>query len=270
MNYLSQQKIPDKLNLYRIAIGFIKNRIKWDLMKESRLSNIALNKLHNKYKGQGVVLLCNGPSLNKVDFELLKESGIFCIGLNKINLLFDQMKLRPDLIISVNKHVIKQNKKFFNSTTIPLILDSQAVDEIEKRCNVNFIHSLPFQLKFARDITGSVCQGYTVTYVALQVAYFLGFTEIALVGCDHNFVTKGSPNQTIVSGEKDPNHFSDKYFSGGAEWQLPDLLGSEMHYKIAREIFEMDNRRVVNCTEGGKLEVFERKELKEFIYDAQK
>jgi hypothetical protein len=144
------------------------------------------------------------------------------------------------------------------------------VNEIERRDNVNFIHSLPFQLKFARDITGSVCQGYTVTYVALQVAYYLGFTEVALVGCDHNFVTKGSPNETIVSGEKDHNHFSDKYFSGGAEWQLPDLLGSEIHYKIAREVFEVSNRKIVNCTEGGKLEVFERKKFNDFIHDASK
>ena len=265
MNYQSQQNTTDKLNVYRIALGFIKNRVKWDLRSESRVSKNGLQRLHNKYTGKKVVLLCNGPSLNNTDFNLLKNSKIFCIGLNKINLLFDRTDFRPDLIISVNKLVIQQNKEFFNSTTIPLILDSQAVDQVAKRDNVNFVHSLPFQLKFARDISGSVCQGYTVTYVALQVAYYLGFTEIALVGCDHNFVTKGSPNQTVVAGEKDPNHFSDKYFSGGVEWQLPDLLGSEIHYKLAREVFELSNRKIVNCTEGGNLEVFERKRLKDFI-----
>jgi hypothetical protein len=265
MSYISQIKLHEKLDIYRIAIGFIKNKIKWDIKKESRSSKIGLRKLKNKYKDKKLVLLCNGPSLNKVDFELLKKSDVFCIGLNKINLLFDDTDFRPNLIVSVNKLVIEQNQHFFNSTKIPTILDSSAVDKIKKRENINFIHSLPFQLKFAGDITGSVCQGYTVTYVALQIAFYLGFKNIALVGCDHNFATKGSSNMTVVSGDKDPNHFSDKYFSGGAKWQLPDLLGSEIHYKIAKEFFESKNRKIVNCTEGGKLEIFERMKLNEFI-----
>lgn len=269
MNYLSQIKLPEKLDLYRIGLGFVKNKIKWDIKSEARTSRKELSQLKNKYSGKKMVLLCNGPSLNKVDFQFLKDSGVFCVGLNKINLLFDRTDFRPDLIVSVNKLVIEQNADFFNQTEIPIILDSSAANKINKRKGVNFIYSLPFQLKFAGDVTGAVCQGYTVTYVALQVAFHLGFEEVALVGCDHSFATKGSSNMTVTSGQSDPNHFSDKYFSGGMKWQLPDLLGSEIHYKMAKEYYESKGRKIFNCTEGGLLEIYERKDLKEFINEGK-
>ena len=212
-----------------------------------------------------MIILCNGPSLNLVDFDLLKSSGVYTIGLNKINLLFEDTDFRPNLIIAVNKLVIEQNKDFFNSTKINLILDSFGNNFVNKRTNVNFIYSLPYQLKFAGDISGSVCQGYTVTYVALQVAYHLGLKKVGIVGCDHNFETKGSANMTVISGNTDPNHFSKKYFSNGDKWQTSDLLGSEIHYKIAKEYYEANNREIVNCTIGGKLEIFDRVDLNKFL-----
>lgn len=267
MNYLSQIKLKEKLNIYRIILGFLKNRFLWDLNIKSWISRSYFRKLKGTYADKKLVLLCNGPSLNKVDFELLKKSDVITIGLNKINLLFDKTDFRPDFIVSVNKLVIEQNKDFFNKTNIPLILDSSASACIKNNKNVNFLHSLPFQLKFAGDVTGSICQGYTVTYVALQFAYHLGFKKVALVGCDHNFATKGSANMTVESGAVDPNHFSDKYFSNGVKWQLPDLLGSEIHYKMAKEYFENDQRAIVNCTEGGKLDIFKRKKLEDFLKD---
>ena len=265
MNYFSQIKVKEKLNIHRFIIGFLKNRLLWDLNFKSWKSKRYFNKIKDSYKGKKLVILCNGPSLNKVDFDSLKESNVVTIGLNKINLLFERTDFRPDFIVSVNKLVIEQNQAFFNETKIPLILDSSSSKYIKNKKNINYIYSLPFQLKFARDVSSSVCQGYTVTYVALQIAYHLGFEKVALVGCDHNFATKGSANMTVNSGEKDPNHFSDKYFSKGLKWQLPDILGSEIHYKMAKEYYENDSRLIVNCTEGGKLDIFNRMTINEFL-----
>ena len=265
MNYIRQLNPSIRLSIYRFALGFLKDRIKWDLQKCARESKAAFKKNKNRYLGKKAVILCNGPSLNKVDFDYLKDSGVFTIGLNKINLLFENTDYRPNLILAVNKLVISQNQAFYNSTDIDLVLDSSSSKFIHKRKNVNFIHSLPFQLKFAGDISGSVCQGYTVTYVALQLAFHLGFEEVALVGCDHYFETQGSPNMTVISGEMDPNHFSSNYFKHGENWQLPDLLGSEIHYRMAKEYYEANNRVIWNCTEGGHLEIFNRKTIESFL-----
>ena len=95
-----------------------------------------------------------------------------------------------------------------------------------------------------------------MTYVALQIAYYMGFTEAILIGVDHNFATRGRANVTVVSEGDDPNHFSPSYFGPGFRWQLPDLVASERAYRLAKEAYEADGRRVLDATVDGKLKVF--------------
>jgi hypothetical protein len=254
--------ISDTNNPYRNSLKNIFDRMKWDLDSESWKSRANLKKIYNSHFGQNAVILCNGPSLLKTDLTLLKDTYTF--GLNKINLLFDKNNFRPNSIISVNKFVIEQNEKFFNETQIPLFLDSLSKQHIKSRNNITFLHSSN-QIKFARDVSVSLWQGATVTYVALQIAYHMGFKNVALVGCDHNFAVKGPANETVISGNKDESHFDPNYFAGGVKWQLPDLATSEYGYTLAREAFIASGRKIFNCTEGGNLEVFERIKLDYFI-----
>jgi hypothetical protein len=84
----------------------------------------------------------------------------------------------------------------------------------------------------------------------------MGFSQAILVGVDHNFVTKGTANQAIISQGDDPNHFAPNYFGKGFKWQLPDLAGSERAYILAREAYSQAGRQVVDATVGGKLTIF--------------
>ena len=259
-------KILNTLNPYRRAASLIWNRLKWDINFRSFISRYRLKKMKGKYDGEKCVILCNGPSLLDVDFELLNNSGVYCFGLNKINLLFDKVNFTPDAIVSVNPFVIEQNKEFFNDTDIPMFLDSCAFQlGIKNKSTFNYLHSSNFRGEFAKDCSLSINQGHTVTFVAMQLAFHLGFKEVALVGCDHNFVSKGPANKTVVSGETDPNHFDPNYFSGGVKWQLPDLFQSEVAYQEAKIQFEESGRVIKNCTSGGKLEIFDRMKLVEFL-----
>lgn len=251
------------LNPYRRAIDMAARRILWDFNLESWRSRAKLRRLKDQYNDRRAVILCNGPSLNRVDFGML--DGVFCFGLNKINLIFDRTSFRPDCIVAVNSFVIEQNAEFYNKTDLPLFISSAGVRNVRPRQNVSFIHTTDIQ-KFARDVTVSVFEGYTVTFVALQIAFHLGFRDVALVGADHNFATKGPANTTVVSGEKDESHFDPRYFSGGVKWQLPDLFQSEVAYTMARDVYDAFGRKIVNATDGGNLEVFERQSLSDFIY----
>ena len=49
------------------------------------------------------------------------------------------------------------------------------------------------------------------------------------------------------------------------KWELPSIGASTFHYDVAKEVFESRGREIVNCTEGGKLEVFPRQSLREFL-----
>jgi len=119
--------------------------------------------------------------------------------------------------------------------------------------------------KFAHNCRMDIYQGYTVTYVALQLAFHFGFKDVALIGCDHNFVSTGKANMTILAGERDYNHFDPNYFPKGCNWQLPDIIQSEISYLLARNAYEEVGRSIINATEGGKLEIFEKMSLSEFL-----
>ena len=250
------------LNPYRQAFSKVRRRLLWDLKKQSRVSRKHLRSVLGKYENQKAVIVCNGPSLLKTDFSLL--NGIFCFGLNKINLLFDKTDWRPSAIVSVNRHVIEQNRDFFCETDIPLYLSRFAVSEIAARPKVCFLDTTAGTGVFARDCSMTMAEGFTVTYAAMQLAFHMGFSKVALIGCDHNFATRGPANKAVKAEETDPNHFDPKYFADGVTWQLPDLVQSELHYQIALEKYLESERHIFNCTEGGKLEIYPRMTLEQF------
>jgi hypothetical protein len=250
------------INPYLFGLYEILNRVKWDLQSQSWSSRKKLNQYRDRYYGKKAVIACNGPSLLKSDLSLLE--GVFTFGLNKIDLLFDKSDFRPACIVAVNPYVIEQNTAFYNSTKIPLFLDSCATRKVLNRDDVAFLHS-SIQNKFAQDCSISIYQGYTVTFVAMQLAFHMGFTKVAVIGCDHSFTTKGIPNTTVISGAEDPNHFDPQYFAGGVEWQLPDLYASAASYDLAKSVYQSDGRELVNCTEGGELDVLDRKTLSDFV-----
>ena len=262
MNEFIKNK-PNALNPYNEGARIILSRLLWDLNVQSIISRNKLNILKNKYVNNKAVIICNGPSLNQIDLNKLKN--IYTFGLNKINLLFDRSDFRPSCIVSCNPYVIEQNANFYNSTKIPLFLDSFALrrNYVRPRKNIVYFHST--NKGFARDCSLSIHQGYTITYVALQLAYHMGFKEVALVGADHNFCTRGPANKVVDAQKVDNNHFDKRYFSGDMKWQLPDLLNSEVSYELAKENYECFGRKIYNSTVGGNLELFERINLDKFI-----
>src|SRR5262249_12409911 len=99
--------------------------------------------------------------------------------------------------------------------------------------------------RFSKNAARGAWAGGTVTYASMQLAYYMGFDEVVLIGVDHSFVDKGPPNRTVESKGADPNHFHPEYFGEGFRWQLPDLEMSERAYEMARRAFEADGRRIV-------------------------
>ena len=251
------------LNPYYWSLRYLAKRLLWDLFPLSWVYRSKLKKIRNKYHGQKAVILCNGPSLIDVDFQQLK--GVYTFGLNKVNLLFDKTDFRPSCIVAVNPFVLLQNKQFYENTDIPLFLDQKAISiPVSYRSNRILLSSsnIPF---FARDCSMSIFQGYTVTYVAMQLAFHMGFTKVALVGCDHSFYGSSRPNEVLKSDARDLSHFSKDYFSHGQLWQYPDLKKSEAYYSLAKQVYEANGRKIYNASTRTELDVFPLIKLSDFL-----
>ena len=224
----------------------------------------ALGKLKDSKRGKKAIILCNGPSLKNVDLNQLLREDVETFGLNKINLLFEDTRFRPTYLVCINRFVVEQNAEYFKQTNIPLFVDSRHVGLLDGSQAIP-LRSLPMRGFFGRDVSKGYCQGFTVTYAAMQLAYHMGFDNVALVGCDHYFNDKGTPNAVVESQSDDTNHFHPDYFGKGMKWQLPDIVGSEFHYQIARDEFKSAGKSLYNCTEGGHLHLLERISLSEFL-----
>lgn len=209
----------------------------------------------DSHKGERCFILGNGPSLNKTDLELVRNEVTF--GLNRIYLLFPQVGFQTNFLVSVNDLVLQQTAKEMAALNFPKFVTWRARKWLRKDPNTIFIDSdFTGPENFSRDATGRIFEGFTVTFVALQLAFFMGFEQVILIGVDHNFTTKGKANEAVISQGDDPNHFAANYFGKGFKWQLPDLEGSERAYTLAREAYQAAGRQVLDATVGGKLTIF--------------
>lgn len=225
----------------------------------SRANTEKLLRFRNRHVGQRCFILGNGPSLSKMNLSLLSNEVTF--GLNRIYLLFDQMQFIPTYYVSVNELVLEQFAKDIISLPMPKFLNWNCRAHFDAAdSETSFLRlTLSVMDGFAADITQSLYSGGTVTYVALQLAYAMGFSEVILIGVDHSFTEKGIPNKVETrQSETDVNHFHPDYFPKGSKWQLPDLKRSELAYELARQTFEQDGRKIFDATLKGKCPVFEK------------
>jgi hypothetical protein len=212
----------------------------------------------DRHRDQRCFIIGNGPSLKQTDLSLLKDE--FTFGMNRFYLAFPELGFATSYYVSINSLVIEQCAAEISALPMPKFLSWRSRGLIQPTGDTIFLHTTYTGPKFARDARGRLWEGATVTYVALQLAYHMGFKQAILIGVDHSFVTQGAPNTTVTSQGDDPDHFHTGYFGKGFRWQLPDLETSERGYRMARQAYEADGRQVLDATVGGKLEVFPKVE----------
>lgn len=231
------------------------------------LSRHKMLKYKDVHKGKRCVIIGNGPSLNKMDLSFLKNEITF--GMNKIYLGFDKFDFRPTYYVSVNPLVLEQSASEIKKLNCPRFLSQKGIEYFNTADylneNIMFLNTQS-DWKFRADPLNGLWEGYTVTFVAMQLAYYMGFSEVVLIGVDHNFKATGKPNEEVVAKEDDASHFDPTYFGKGLAWNLPDLDNSEKAYMMAKEAYEANGRKIIDATFGGKLQVFEKADYKELFF----
>lgn len=222
-----------------------------------------IKKYKNKYKNQRCFIIGNGPSLLIEDLEKLKNENTFAS--HMIYKVFNETDWRP---------------KFYCVEDIKLLTNN--LDDLQKLCNDNAYEHGFFTGNMWKDLPNSflksekndfwyifklayngfpdfslrpnkyLIEGYTVTYAIIQLAVYMGFTEIYLLGVDHHYEKGNNYSKSIGETEV---------------YNIPLLDKSTLSYKKAREICEKKKIKIVNLTRGGYLETFERKSFDSVIGD---
>lgn len=255
-----KKKSLSKILIYSLVSNFSKLNVPLTLNEKRLLS------FKSKYNSKRCFIIGNGPSLNKLNLKLLKNEITF--GVNAIYENYDQMGFLPNFLVVEDRLVAEDRKdelielngvtKFFgNHLKYCLGKSNNAI-----WLNTVFMYDFDrIPVKFSKNAGSHLYVGGTVSYLCMQLAYFMGFDEIYLVGFDHNYVMLDSyenNGNVIKSLSEDLNHFNKSYFGPGKRWHDPMVDRMEQCYIVAKNMFDKKNIRIKNASAGGKLEVFER------------
>jgi hypothetical protein len=229
-----------------------------------RSNDRRLARLRNRESGKRIFILGNGPSLNRTDVDRL--CGEVSIASNAVFLLFDRKRFRPTYYTIEDRLVAEDRAreavglqgcwKVFPDDVRRFIAPD------DRTIYINFIREYPGFPKFTEDFRRRAYWGGTVTYLNLQLARYLGASEIYLIGFDHSYAapTAGDKVEGVVvtSATDDRNHFDPRYFGAGYRWHDPRVDRMEDGYRLAKNCCDTAGIRIYNATKGGHLEVFPR------------
>ncbi|ELA59272.1 TPA: DUF115 domain-containing protein [Enterococcus faecium] len=223
-----------------------------------------IRKIENLHKGKRCFIVATGPSLRIEDVE--KLNGEITFGMNSLVSIFDKTDWRPTYYVVQDCSVWDRNKKmYFKEEKIKFLIGENVarydrsangkpnsiiypLDLHNHDCVDNKDRSNPKRPKFSNDAYKGIEDGYTVTYSVIQLAVYMGFSEIYLLGVDCNY----SGPTSHIGVEKGDNSLMNDLKRIGPEAQM---LCS---YAVARENLDALNVKIYNATRGGKMDVFDR------------
>jgi hypothetical protein len=218
-----------------------------------------LGEYRDRFRGERGFIIANGPSLNEIDLSSLRNEITF--GVNRIYQHFGCMGFQPTFYYAEDSSIIRNHAEeirtsITRSTKIfPYVYHKVFDDSVYVNYNpyASILHA-----RFSTDASRKVYWGGLCTYAVMQIVYYMGFETVYLVGFDHNWL------ELTKSGR--PTHFVEGYFSPTQKYNVQKHMWLvNRSYRLARRVFEKDDREIVNCTRGGQLEVFKRQSFEEVV-----
>lgn len=220
-----------------------------------------IKSLRGAYSGKRCFIACTGPSLTIEDLESLKDEYVF--GMNSICMIHDKTDWRPNFYGIQDVGVYERLKDTILNTDNGLVF---APYGYKRKRNTpdnwvyyhmcgsyhifesTYLHK--YFTKFSSDCYVKVYDGFSVTYSLLQIAIYMGFKEIYLIGADCSYL-----------GEK--KHFIEHGHNPANTDSAYDRL--MVSYAKAKEYADSHNIKIYNATRGGCLELFPRVNLDEML-----
>lgn len=217
-----------------------------------------LEVIKNSNCGKRCFIVATGPSLDIKDLDLLKNEVTF--GVNAIFKAFDKTSWRPNYYVLLDPVTIPKYEKENNEFDLTdCARDNVFISDKLKKYAVKYdfskiisipvceINNLFKHLLHSSNLLYGHFSAYTVTVFAMNIAEYMGFNEIYLLGVDCNY-----------NGD---NH----YFDGSVNLEAKNRvrandieLNQIRGYEMMKKSFDKKGIKVYNASRGGRLEVFKR------------
>jgi hypothetical protein len=269
--------LPPKMLQKKIQFSNIMKLRKYDLsviQKNSKLKEIHL--------GERCFILGNGPSINEIDILTLKGQNVFVMSsFYHHDQYLDFSPMYHALVDISDSHsegnkfeCLKEMSQRVVSQTLFFGIRNKTLIEkhdLFRGKTIYYVATLPKKRTFnIAEITATHSTG---PLMALEVALYMGFSEIYLLGIDLNGVCTNSYNYFFDRKKlivKDPEIAGD----GKLNYRLSEALaGTQTHIKGFEEFEDYSksaNVKIYNLTQNSLLRMFEYKNIKDVIFDLQK
>lgn len=248
------------------AIQWIASDIETFIRKKGLIYNSKyrqIKSLKNIHKGKRCFIVATGPSLTFEDLELIKDEYTF--GMNSGVLAFDRTSWRPSYYGIQDEYVYRKiEKDIFNASGNDLseiyvssnICNTFKIPDKYKVFPLHYLdHKMPHRkgfgrFEFSNDCYSTIYDSYSIVFSLLQLACYMGFSEIYLLGCDCNYQQPKS--HFIEYGHSDPH---------------AEIMGDKIicgHFEF-KKFADKRGIKVFNCTRGGSLEIYERISLEDVL-----
>lgn len=220
-----------------------------------------LEALRDRHAGERCFIIGSGPSINRMDLSPLANETTF--GFNAFFLVAERLGFLPTYYLVEDPLPAEDNAAEINAlqgTTRILPWDLRYC--LAPGEATVYVHFDRFYGDFPEpgfpcmtpDAARVVYWGGTVTYMAIQIADFMGFRDLYLLGIDLSYqVPKDLDGPRITSDGDDPNHFHPDYFGKGKRWHDPKVERMQKSFETAHAVLESRGRRLFNATDGGNL-----------------
>lgn len=216
-----------------------------------------LKKFKNIHRGERCFIVGTGPSLTMDDLALIKDEYSFSV--NSIVLSYQDTDWRPTYYCIQDKFGYEKLKSAIREANMPYVFNGISNKRMTPIMDIPFI-AFPLNLldqgkaipnhitKFSTNAFKVVYAGHSITYSAMELAAYMGFSEIILLGVDCDY-------------SKAINHI--KAYSVQDDVNAAYLMRES--YKVARSYCDKHGIKIINATRNAKLDVFERKSLEEVL-----
>lgn len=216
-----------------------------------------LKQFQGIHKGERCFIVGTGPSLAMEDLEQIKNEYSFSV--NSIVLSYPDTSWRPTYYAIQDKFGYLKLADAIREADMPYVFNGISDKFMTPVMDIDYI---PFPLNlldhgkatlkhktlFSADAYQAVYSGHSITYSAMQLAVYMGFRTIILLGIDCDYSKKVN-HIKAYSRQEDPN----------AAYLMMQS------YKAAREYADRHGIRILNATRNAKMDVFERVVLEEVI-----
>lgn len=256
----------------------VRINIQHDLLVCFAKENKRLMEFKDIHKGESCFIVATGPSLTIEDLELLNNH--ICFSVNSIIRVFDNTSWRPDYLCITDaeawsimgeelQFAQKQVKQFFVSNNCKRYVDNETVVFQSDVRPISYFEtafynrtkkiSPKYDYYISKNMDRYFCDGPTVIYSVIQLAMYMGFENIYLLG-----------NDCGISGRQVHSRIIESQTSGKIDTsQLGKMLYA--YEVLAQELNDKyENVNVINVTRGGNLEAFPREELEKVLEKIEK